>query len=80
VWLVVRVSEIVNSHSGYVVPFSPWEIVPFVQGGADRHEFHHSNNVGSYGSFTKFWDWLAGTDEAFNRFVAQGRSKRGLRA
>lgn len=77
VWLVVRISEIVNSHSGYVVPFSPWECIPLVQGGADRHEFHHSHNVGSYGSFSKFWDWVGGTDEAFNAFVASGRSKRG---
>ena len=33
-----------------------------MQGGAERHDFHHSNFSGSYGSFFCFWDWLCGTD------------------
>jgi hypothetical protein len=32
------------------------------QGGSERHDFHHSNFSGSYGSFFCFWDWLCGTD------------------
>jgi hypothetical protein len=33
-----------------------------MQGGAERHDFHHSNFTGSFGSFFCFWDWLCGTD------------------
>ena len=65
VWIVIRISEIVDAHSGYALPFSIWEISLRLQGGADRHEFHHSHNKGSYGSFTKFWDWMFNTDAAY---------------
>jgi hypothetical protein len=33
-----------------------------LQGGSERHDFHHSHFLGSYGSFFCFWDWLCGTD------------------
>lgn len=23
-----------------------------------RHDFHHSHNVGCYGTYTAFWDWV----------------------
>ena len=91
IWTVLRISEIVDAHSGYELPFSPWEqlrkaimqtfdtayslrvdriactlgrvlvhsvaclsltTAVQVQGGALRHEYHHSHNVGCYGSFT----------------------------
>jgi sterol desaturase/sphingolipid hydroxylase (fatty acid hydroxylase superfamily) len=66
-WVVVRINELVDAHSGYECPFSPWELLSF-QGGADRHEFHHSHNVGSFGSFFNVWDRLMGTDKAFLEF------------
>eukprot|EP00939_MAST-03C_sp_MAST-3C-sp1_P004056 g4056.t1 len=74
VWTVIRISEIVDAHSGYKLPFSPWEISMRIQGGADRHEFHHSHNKGSYGSFTKFWDWAFGTDEPYNEWKAKQKA------
>lgn len=70
-WMVIRMSEIVNSHSGYSLPFSPWEMCLSVQGGAERHEYHHSANIGCYGSFTKLWDKLGGTDTSYNEFLAR---------
>lgn len=30
-----------------------------------RHDYHHSHNVGNFGSFFVFWDWLCGTDQAY---------------
>jgi len=71
VWIVIRISEIVDAHSGYALPFSIWEISLRLQGGADRHEFHHSHNKGSYGSFTKFWDWLFNTDSHYYKWKAK---------
>ncbi len=33
-----------------------------------RHDFHHSHNIGNFGSFFVFWDWMMGTDQAFNQW------------
>jgi sterol desaturase/sphingolipid hydroxylase (fatty acid hydroxylase superfamily) len=66
-WLFIRLLETVDAHSGYRFPLSPFHLLPF-QGGADRHDFHHSHNVGCFGSFTIFWDWLCGTDAKFLEF------------
>lgn len=63
-WLFVRVTETCFVHSGYNVPFSPFELFSF-QGGTDRHDFHHTHNIGSYGSWTNIWDRLMGTDKQF---------------
>ena len=76
VWIVIRISEIVDAHSGYALPFSIWEISLRLQGGADRHEFHHSHNKGSYGSFTKFWDWMFNTDAAYYEWKAKKSAKK----
>ncbi|CAM9091170.1 unnamed protein product [Ectocarpus fasciculatus] len=65
-WLVIRVSETLDAHSNFDFPFSPFSFFSW-QGGARRHEFHHSHNVGCYGSFTIFWDHIMGTDADFLR-------------
>eukprot|EP01100_Stratorugosa_tubuloviscum_P011736 TRINITY_DN5319_c0_g1_i1.p1 TRINITY_DN5319_c0_g1~~TRINITY_DN5319_c0_g1_i1.p1 ORF type:complete len:277 (-),score=80.07 TRINITY_DN5319_c0_g1_i1:46-876(-) len=66
-WISLRITETIDAHSGYTFPFSPFSLLPF-QGGVERHDFHHSQNVGSYGSFFCFWDWIMGTDVAFKQF------------
>jgi sterol desaturase/sphingolipid hydroxylase (fatty acid hydroxylase superfamily) len=63
-WLVIRVSETLDAHSNFDFPFSPFSYFSW-QGGARRHEFHHSHNVGCFGSFTTFWDKIMGSDQAF---------------
>ena len=30
---------------------------------------HHSHNVGCYGDWFGFWDWLCGTDVPFNKYL-----------
>eukprot|EP00047_Mylnosiga_fluctuans_P012412 m.25893 g.25893 ORF g.25893 m.25893 type:complete len:284 (+) comp4219_c0_seq1:47-898(+) len=64
-WLFLRMWETADAHSGYVLPWSPWNACLAIQGGTARHDFHHSHNVGSFGSFFKFWDWAMGTDADF---------------
>lgn len=73
-WLCIRLLETVDAHSGYSFPWSPFHLFAF-QGGAERHDFHHSHNVGCYGSFTIFWDWITGTDQAFLDFKAKKTTK-----
>ena len=63
-WLAIRTLEGLDGHSGYDFWFSPFRYFPF-RPGASVHDYHHSNNVGNYGSFFTFWDSICGTDLAF---------------
>jgi plant 4alpha-monomethylsterol monooxygenase len=72
-WLFIRLLETVDAHSGYSFPWSPFHYFSW-QGGAERHDFHHSHNVGCYGSFTIFWDWITGTDQQFLEYQARKRT------
>ena len=105
VWMFLRIVETVDAHSGYRLPFVPWQMFDYLQvlasltpsvslcshiihthihthtplihtrletqGGAERHDFHHSNFSGSYGSFFCFWDWLCGTDVPYRAHQLQ---------
>ncbi|KAH8069221.1 C-4 methylsterol oxidase [Aureococcus anophagefferens] len=74
-WVVVRVHEIVDAHSGYGLPWSPWSYTR----PSERHEFHHSHNQGCYGSFFPFWDWAFSTDAQFRAFMAKGAWRNAAR-
>ena len=63
-WMMLRVGETVDGHSGYEFPWSPYRLLP-MSGSSTGHEFHHSHNVGNFGSFFSYWDRLCGTDQAF---------------
>lgn len=64
-WLAFRILQTLDAHSGYKLPFSPWNYVP--GGGSAHHDFHHSHpNSGCYGSF--LWDSLMGTDADFQQW------------
>lgn len=73
-YLVIRLWETIDAHSGYSFPWSPWKLLPF-QGGPDRHDFHHSHNVGNYGMLA-FWDWICGTDKAYREWKAKQEEKQ----
>jgi len=67
VWMVLRWMETIDAHSGFDFPFSPFRLFRV----AEHHDFHHSHNIGCYGSFFGFWDWVCGTDAAFKKFKAK---------
>jgi len=75
-WIFYRVCETVDAHCGYRFWWSPFNIVLRIQGGVERHDFHHSHNVGSYGSQTKFWDWMMGTDKHFKEYLIRKATQR----
>jgi sterol desaturase/sphingolipid hydroxylase (fatty acid hydroxylase superfamily) len=55
VWIVVRMFETVEAHSGYAFT-----------GSSSRHAFHHLHaQRGCYGSFFGPWDRLMGTDRTW---------------
>ena len=63
-WYVVRFGETLDGHCGYEFSWSPFRLIPF-SGSAEYHDFHHSANVGNYGSFFSIWDSVFGTNSAF---------------
>lgn len=65
VWLVVRVFQTVEVHSGYNFPWSLNNLIPF-WGGAEFHDFHHMAFTGNYSSTFTWWDKIFGTDAAYN--------------
>ena len=60
-WISLRVLESVEGHSGYEFPFSPFRVFPF-SGSSTFHNYHHSHNIGNYGSLFNFWDTICGTN------------------
>lgn len=61
VWLSVAIMGTTMGHSGLFFPIS-WS--------NGFHDFHHSHNVGVYGSMMH-WDYLMGTDRAYRAFIAK---------
>jgi sterol desaturase/sphingolipid hydroxylase (fatty acid hydroxylase superfamily) len=66
-WLVIRIAETVDAHSGYDFKFSPFSFLPFFN-GSSRHDFHHSHNVGCYGAMSTAWDCMMGTDIEYLKY------------
>ena len=47
--LMLRIWKSCDGHSGLFLPFSPWNVIS--RDNARVHDFHHSHNRGSFGSF-----------------------------
>ena len=62
------------SHCGYNFPWFPWSCFPF---GAEIkcHDYHHSRNVGNYGTFSTFWDTVCGTNADYLRSIKRETAK-----
>ncbi|XP_052203466.1 methylsterol monooxygenase 2-2 isoform X4 [Diospyros lotus] len=60
-WMVLRVLETVEAHSGYHFPWSPSNFLP-LYGGADFHDYHHRllyTKSGNYSSTFVYMDRLS---------------------
>jgi sterol desaturase/sphingolipid hydroxylase (fatty acid hydroxylase superfamily) len=67
IYLGLRFHETIDAHSGYDFEWSPWRLLGSIHGGAGKHDWHHSHQVGNYGGFW-FWDWLMGTDLKYKKW------------
>ncbi|EGR29078.1 sterol desaturase family protein, putative [Ichthyophthirius multifiliis] len=67
-WIIWRTYTTAEVHSGYEIPFSPVRVFP-LSGGSYFHNFHHSNNTGSFGSYFTFWDNFMKTNKQFNNYM-----------
>ncbi|GLA62533.1 C-4 sterol methyl oxidase [Aspergillus tubingensis] len=51
IWIVLRLFQAIDAHSGYEFPWSLHHFLPF-WAGADHHDLHHE----------KWWDYLLDTE------------------
>ena len=63
-YAILRYFEGYDGHAGYEFPWSILRIMPF-SSDAVFHQFHHSDNTGNFGSFTRFWDTLFDSSNDF---------------
>jgi len=63
VWIVLRLFQAIDAHSGYEFPWSLHHFVPF-WAGADHHDVHHEKFIGNYSSSFRWWDLLLDTENS----------------
>ncbi|KAH8681094.1 C-4 methylsterol oxidase [Xylariales sp. PMI_506] len=61
IWMVLRVFQAVDSHSGYDFPWSLNHVLPFWAGAA-HHDIHHEKFIGNYASSFRWWDYVMDTE------------------
>ena len=49
VWIVFRLFQAIDAHSGYDFPWSLHNFIP-IWAGADFHDVHHEKFIGNYSS------------------------------
>eukprot|EP00742_Colponemidia_sp_Colp-10_P007309 GILJ01007860.1.p1 GENE.GILJ01007860.1~~GILJ01007860.1.p1 ORF type:complete len:274 (+),score=19.41 GILJ01007860.1:124-945(+) len=60
-WLIVRLLETCDVHSGYSFSWSPLQFLPFY-GGSETHDAHHEFTMYNFAPTFTFWDKICGTD------------------
>jgi methylsterol monooxygenase len=60
-WIVLRVFQAVDAHSGYEFPWSLHHFFP-VWAGAEHHDVHHEKFIGNYASSFRWWDFVLDTE------------------
>jgi len=74
-WVLVRLMETIDVHSGYYIPLlNPMHLIPGYA-GARFHDFHHYNFIGNYSSTFVWWDKLFGTDSQYVEFYKSKQQK-----
>jgi len=70
-WVALRIVHTVDVHSGYNFPFGVYRVAGRWLNGSDRHNYHHTHNLGNYGATLRFWDWIMGTDQFYDAWKAK---------
>lgn len=69
-WIIMRMVDTIEVHSGYEIHWSPIKAMPF-SCSSEYHSYHHSHNLGTFGSFFNIWDTLFKTNNDFFLFKAK---------
>ena len=67
-----KLLQSLDAHSGYNLPFSPFSVLDSMD-CSPAHDFHHSHNVGNYGGFFVFWDWICSTDGRYEKYLIKNK-------
>lgn len=78
-WIVCRLFQAIDSHSGYDFPLSLRHILPF-WAGADHHDHHHQAFIGCYASSFRWWDYLCDTEGTYHAARENQKEMRNLMA
>ncbi|KAI9872236.1 MAG: C-4 sterol methyl oxidase [Pleopsidium flavum] len=60
-WIVFRLFQAIDAHSGYEFPWSLHHFIPF-WAGAEHHDVHHERFIGNYSSSFRWWDYVLDTE------------------
>lgn len=60
-WIVLRLFQAIDAHSGYDFPWSLHHFLPF-WAGAEHHDVHHEKFIGNYASSFRWWDYVLDTE------------------
>ncbi|KAF5681191.1 methylsterol monooxygenase [Fusarium denticulatum] len=60
-WIVLRLFQAIDAHSGYDFPWSLRHFLP-VWAGAAHHDLHHEKFIGNYASSFRWWDYCLDTE------------------
>ena len=74
IWGVHRLLNTVYTHSGYEFPWFPTNLCLFWV-NASYHDYHHSHNVGNFGSMFTLWDSLLGANKVYFKHINDYRGK-----
>ncbi|KAI0226601.1 C-4 sterol methyl oxidase [Massospora cicadina] len=72
----VRICQAVEAHSGYDLPWSLNNIIPF-WAGAEHHDFHHQAFMDCYSSSFRWNDALFGTDRKYHAARERQKQSKG---
>ncbi|WBW73115.1 C-4 methylsterol oxidase Erg25 [Schizosaccharomyces osmophilus] len=79
IWIMLRLFQAVDSHSGYDFPWSLNKLMP-IWAGAEHHDYHHMAFKDNYSSSFRWWDSVLHTDKNFHnhkaRKIASERTKK----
>ncbi|KAJ3742087.1 hypothetical protein DFH05DRAFT_1503848 [Lentinula detonsa] len=64
IWVIVKLFQAIDAHSGYDFPWSLQHILPFWS-GAEHHDFHHMAFTNNYSTSFRWWDRIFGTDDKY---------------
>jgi methylsterol monooxygenase len=75
IWIVLRLFQAIDAHSGYDFPWSLQHILPF-WAGADHHDFHHMAFVNNFSTSFRWCDYIMGTDNKYHEYVERVKAAK----
>ncbi|KAF8151726.1 C4-methyl sterol oxidase [Crassisporium funariophilum] len=70
IWILLRLFQAIDSHSGYDFPWSLHNFIPFWS-GAEHHDFHHMAFTNNFSTSFRWWDRIFGTDNKYIEYRAR---------